>query len=400
MDNFYDIAEVSYDGWAWSTSGLAPDIVLRQTPVNYSFRGGLDYNPEGDNRGINLIYRTGTNGSDPNVLPGLVDVAAPDGPGNEINSGYLWNAALIKGLTVRNYGAFADSIGSAVAYPMNTSAVQVHPSNPALNPNTDLFYRSYDQNNADTYLEQEFERDVTANGLSGFNLVRMPHDHTGNYGTALAGLNTPELQVADNDYAVGKLIQFISSSAYASNTLVFVIEDDAQNGGDHVDAHRSTAFIAGPYVKQGGTLVHTQYNTINFIRTMERVLGLSPLHLTDALAQPMADVFDITLPGTWTFSAAPAAMLYNATLPLPPMPVNLRVPKPTHDAKYWARVTKGFDFSDADRVDPVAYNRILWRGLKGDTAYPGDASLAENRKRYKEALKKGNAATTGDRDDD
>jgi len=165
-----------------------------------------------------------------------------------------------------------------------------------------------------------------------------------------------------------------------------------------VDAHRSTAFIVGPYVKQGGALVHTQYNTINFLRTMERVLGLQPLHLTDAIAQPMADVFDITLPGTWTFSASPSAMLYNTTLPLPAKTAGLVVPKPSHDAKYWARVTKGFDFSKEDRVDPVAYNRILWKGLKGDTVYPGDASLAETRKRYKEALKKRNAPA--DRDGD
>ena len=132
LDNFYDISEVSYDGWAWSTSGLAPDIVIRQTPVNYSFRAGVAYESEGDNRGINLVSRTGTNASNPDVLPGLVDTDAPDGPDHQINMGYLWNAALNAGLTVRDYGAFADSIGSAVPYPQNTSVVQVHPSNPQL----------------------------------------------------------------------------------------------------------------------------------------------------------------------------------------------------------------------------------------------------------------------------
>jgi DNA-binding beta-propeller fold protein YncE len=400
LDNFYDISEVSYDGWAWSTGALAPDIVIRQTPVNYSFRAGVAYESEGDNRGINLVSRTGTNASNPDVLPGLVDTDAPDGPGHQINLGYIWNAAFNAGLTVRDYGAFADSIGSAVPYPQNTLAQQVHPSNPQLAAgNTDLYYRSYDLNNADTYLEQEFERDVTANGLMNFSLVRMPHNHTGNYATALSGVNTPELEVADNDYGVGKLVQFIANSSYASNTLVFAIEDDAQNGGDHVDAHRSTAFIVGPYVKQGGQLVSTQYNTINFIRTMERVLGLSPLHLTDAIAQPMADVFDPTQ-ATWTYSATPSAYLYATSLPLPPQPAALVVPKSTHDAAYWARVTKGFDFSKEDRVDPVAYNRILWKGLKGDQVYPGDANLAETRKRYKEALKKRGAQAKIDRDGD
>lgn len=314
--------------------------------------------------------------------------------------GYIWNAAFNAGLTVRDYGAFGDSIGSAVPFPQNTLTQQVNPSNPQLAAgNTDLYYRSYDLNNADTYLEQEFERDVTAGGLMNLSVVRMPHNHTGNYTTALAGVNTPELEVADNDYAVGKLVQFIANSAYASNTLVFVIEDDAQNGGDHVDAHRSTAFIAGPYVKQGGALVSTQYNTINFVRTIERVLGLSPLHLTDAIAQPMADVFDPTKT-TWTYSATPSTYLYATTLPLPPQPVALVIPKSTHDAAYWAHVTKGFDFSKEDRVDPVAYNRILWKGLKGDQVYPGDANLAETRKRYKEALKKRDAQAKTDPDGD
>jgi DNA-binding beta-propeller fold protein YncE len=396
LDNFYDVSEVSYDGWAWSTGALAPDIVIRQTPVNYSFRGGVAYESEGDNRGINLVSRTGTNASNPDVLPGPVDTDAPDGPGHQINLGYIWNAAFNGGLTVRNYGFFDDNIGSAVAFPNNTTTAQVHPSNPQLAAgNTDLSYRGFDLNNADTYLEQEFERDVTAGGLKNLSLVRMPHNHTGNFTTALAGVNTPELQVADNDYGVGKLVQFIANSQYAGNTLVFVIEDDAQNGGDHVDAHRSTAFIVGPYVKQGGQVVSTQYNTINFIRTMERVLGLQPLHLTDAVAQPMADVFDSTLPVTWTFSATPAAMLYNTTLPLPTKPVGFLVPRPTHDAKYWAGVTKGMDFSKEDRVDPMAFNRILWKGIKGDTLYPGDANLAETHKRYKDALKKRKVATDG-----
>ncbi len=401
LDNFYDISEVSYDGWAWSTGALAPDIVLRQTPVNYSFRAGLAYESEGDNRGINMVSRTGTNAGNPDVLPGLVDTDAPDGPGHEINMGYLWNTAFSAGLTVRDFGFFDDNIGSAVPYPQNTSAVQVHPANPQLAAgNTDLYYRGYDLNNADTYLEQEFERDVNANGLMNLSLVRMPHNHTGNYTTALSGVNTPELEVADNDYGVGKLVQFIANSSYASNTLVFVIEDDAQNGGDHVDAHRSTAFIVGPYVKQGGVVVSTQYNTINFIRTMERVLGLSPLHLTDAIAQPMADVFDTTQ-ATWSYTATASAYLYGTGLkPLLPAQAGLVIPKSTHDAKYWARVTKGFDFSKEDRVDPVAYNRILWKGLKGDTVYPGDANLAETHQRYKEALKKRDAQAKADRDGD
>jgi DNA-binding beta-propeller fold protein YncE len=401
LDNFYDISEVSYDGWAWSTGAIAPDIVIRQTPVNYSFRAGLAYESEGDNRGINLVSRTGTNASDPNVLPGLTDVAAPDGPGNQVNTGYIWDQALRAGLTVRNYGFFDDNIGSAVAYPGNQNTQQVHPANPALAPNTDLFFRGYDLNNADVFLFQEWNSDFDTNykngGLPALSLIRFPHDHTGNFSTALADVNTPELEVADNDYAVGLVIDKIAHSIYADNTLVFVIEDDAQNGGDHVDAHRSIAFIVGPYVKQGA-VVSTQYNTINFIRTMERILALEPIHLTDAVAQPMADVFDITQ-SLWTYASAPAPILYNTKLPLPTPIAGLRIPKPAHDAKYWAHVTKGFDFSKEDRVDPEAYNRVLWQGLKGNQVYPGDPNLAVTRKLYKQALKKAAAGGT-DRDDD
>lgn len=401
LDNFYDTSEVSYDGWAWSTGLTAPDVVIRQTPVNYSFRAGVSYDSEGTNRNINLVTRSGTNASDPDVLPGQTNFAAPDGPGNELNAGYIWDGAIRAGLTVRNYGFFVNNLGNATAFPNNTSTVQAQAANLALSTRTDVYFRGYDLNNADYYLYQEWARDVDTNfaagGLPALSLIRLPHDHTGNFGTALSGVNTPELQVADNDYAVGLVIDKIAHSIYASDTLIFVIEDDAQNGGDHVDAHRSPAYIVGPYVKHNA-LVSTQYNTINFGRTMERILGVPPNHLTDGLAQPMADVFDITQ-ASWTFTAAPAPILYNTTLPLPTRAAGLRVPKPTHDAKYWARVTRGLDFSKEDQVDPVTYNRILWQGLKGNQVYPGDANLAETRKLYKAALKNRNAVVV-DRDGD
>jgi hypothetical protein len=196
------------------------------------------------------------------------------------------------------------------------------------------------------------------------------------------------LQVADNDYAVGLLIQKIAHSEYANNTLIFVIEDDAQDGGDHVDSHRSIAFVAGPYVKQQA-LVSTQYNTLNFLRTMEEVLGLPPMNLNDALAAPMADIFNTTdlfvnkTPSPWSFTAVPSAYLYGTSLPLPPKPPGLIVPRSTHNAKYWARVTKGMDFTDADRVDSVLFNRILWKGIMGNKPYP--AALAGTNLRQKQA---------------
>jgi hypothetical protein len=135
------------------------------------------------------------------------------------------------------------------------------------------------------------------------------HDHTGSFTTAIDGVNTPELQQSDNDYAVGMLVQTIANSIYAQNTLIFVIEDDSQDSGDHVDSHRTIAFVAGAYVKQGA-LVSTPYNTINFVRTIEEVLGLPPMNLNDALAQPMADIFN-TFPSTWSFTPTVPAGLYS-----------------------------------------------------------------------------------------
>jgi len=145
-------------------------------------------------------------------------------------------------------------------------------------------------------------------------------------------------------------------------------------------------------------LVSTQYNTINFIRTMERILGLPPLNLHDAVAQPMADVFDINQ-AAWSYQAAPAPILYNSTLPLPPQQAGIRAPKPSHNAAYWARVTKGLDFSTEDRVEPEGFNRILWKGLMGNKVYPGDANRATTEARYREALRRrGEAVDDDDRE--
>jgi hypothetical protein len=158
-------------------------------------------------------------------------------------------------------------------------------------------------------------------------------------------------------------VQKIANSIYANNTLIFVVEDDAQDGGDHVDSHRTTAYVAGAYVKNG--VVSTAYNTLDFVRTMEEVLGLPPMNLNDALATPMSDIFNTT-PSAWSFTATPAAILYCTKLPLPQpaQPCN----NPTPNVAYWARVTKGMDFTDADRVDGGLFNRILWKGDDGQPA--------------------------------
>ena len=394
LDHFYASAEVSYDGWLWSTSARAPDIVEHQYPVAYAFRAlSLD---GGINRNVNVAIPTlagriaadPLTPDDPDILSGQDDSNAPDGPNDEENTGYLWNAALRAGLTVRNYGFYVDDTCYSVPAcqipelenPAATNTVVAYPADVALTPYTDPYYRGFDNNFPDFYRYKEWEREFDANyasgGLPALTLVRLMHDHTGNFGTAIDLVNTPELQEADNDYAVGLLIQKIAHSIYAQNTLIFVVEDDAQDGGDHVDSHRTIAFVAGAYVKQGAT-VSTPYTTIDFIRTMEEVLGLKQfLNLNDALGHPMADIFTTT-PQPWSFTATPSAYLYGTQLPLPAAAAGMKIPRSTHNSKYWARVTRGLDFSDADRVDPLLYNRILWKGVMHNKPIP--ASLKGKR---------------------
>jgi DNA-binding beta-propeller fold protein YncE len=393
LDNFLDTAEVSYDGWPWSTSARAPDIIEHQYPVNYAQRG-LALEGEGSNRSVNvalptLAQRQAANplmpggALSPNVphgedlLPGQTNVDAPDGPGNEINTGYLWDNALRAGLTVRDYGFFIDTTcynepacQTPLAHdPFSTKTIVAPSTSVALTPFTDPYFRGFDPAFPDFYRFKEWEREFDANyakgGLPNLTLVRFMHDHTGNFALAIDGVNTPERDVADNDYAVGLLVQKIADSIYADNTLIFIVEDDAQDGGDHIDSHRSTAYIAGAYVKDG--VVSTAYNTLDFIRTMEEVLGLPPMNLNDALATPMSDIFNTT-PSAWSFTATPSAILYCTKLPLPgpSLPCN----NPTPNVKYWARVTKGMDFTDADLVDDNTFNRVLWRGMMGNRPYP------------------------------
>ncbi len=393
LDHFYATSEVSYDGWLWSTAAQSPDIDEHQYPVVYAFRA-LSIDAEGLNRSVNVGLPTlaermaadPLTPNDPDILPGQTAAGAPDGPNDEIDTGYLWNGALRAGLTVRNYGFFIDTtcynepacLIPEIEDPASTSTVVAHPTNAALAPFTDPYFRGFDTNFPDYYRFKEWEREFDGNyakgGLPALSLVRFMHDHTGSFGTAIDLVNTPELQQADNDYAVGLLVEKIANSIYAQNTLIFVVEDDAQDGADHVDSHRTTAFIAGPYVKQGA-VVSTSYTTVDFIRTMEEVLGLKQfLNLNDALGHPMTDVFT-SKPHPWSFTASPSNYLYATALPLPAASAGARIPKSTHNAAYWARVTRGLDFSDADRVDPLLYNRILWRGMMRGKPYP--ASLKE-----------------------
>ena len=403
LDNFYDSGEVSGDGWNWSTSARAADTVEKTVPINYADRG-LNYDYEGTNRNVNVGFATpaervaassGYNRLPPdvrnNLLLGTNDVSAPDSPEGEAGTGYLWDSALRAGLKVRNYGFFVDlapyteppSQGGIplVRHPFDSGTKVSFATKAALQPITDPFFRSFDNQFPDLYRVDEWAREFDQfeqNGnLPNLQLLRVMHDHTGDFATAIDGVNTPELQTADNDYAVGLIVEKVARShRYQGNTLIFIIEDDAQNGPDHVDAHRSIAFLAGPYVKQGA-VVSTKYTTVSMIATIVDILGIEHLGIFDALDRPMTDAFSRSVV-KWDFTAIVPEILRSTQLPLPAKTARNSLKSdalaafyahPRHESSYWAAKTIGFNFDRADQVDPAKYNLILWQGLMG-AAYP------------------------------
>jgi len=405
LDNFMDPGDGSMDGWSWSMRGRVTNTETITQQENYArVNRGLSYEGEGQNRnipsnlksvaardlffdptGATLPYSNATStlkGGTPNILAGDGDHAATDGP-TGYQQGYIFNAVLNAGGTIRNYGWMANTPGSIgtianpISDPFAAGVIQTTAANQIINENNfyDPYFRAYDQAYPDVWRFNEWNREFqqfVANGnLPSLEMIRgLSHDHTGSFPSALGGVNTPEIQQADNDYALGLLVQAVAHSPYANNTLVVIIEDDCQDGADHVDSHRATTYFVGPYVKQHA-VVSTRYSQTNLLRTIEDILGTEHLNLNTYYSRPMADVFDITSSGSWTFNAVASTLLKSTTLGLDPKKVEFASGpnlKPTHNAQYWAAKTRGFDFSAEDRVPAELYNKILWEGLKGKAA--------------------------------
>lgn len=395
LDNFLVSGAASNDGWIWTTAARSSEYTEKNIAVNYAGRG-LSYDNEGQNRNVNLgladpAARRAEDPripDDPDLMPGVADVAAPDGPGGESGAGYLWDAALRAGISIRNYGFYQDEDRYALpptdpAYvppskqPYKDGMIQAYPNKSALRPISDRYYRGFDMKYADYWRYKEWEREfdqyVKNGNLPALELVRLPRDHFGDFAAADDGVNTVETQMADNDYALGMLVERIARSPYRDNTLIVVVEDDAQDGGDHVDAHRSLAYVIGPYVKRQA-VVSTRYTTVNLLRTIEDVLGLSPMGLTDGNALPMAAVFEKRFEPL-SYTAIVPEVLRTTQLPLPPRtaqntlpvtPETARYDKPRRDAAYWARAMQGQDFTTEDHLDTARFNQALWEGLKGE----------------------------------
>ncbi len=252
---------------------------------------------------------------------------------------------------MRNYGYFVSN------RPLKsvTDGIQVETvRDPILNRVTNLRYRGFDLNYPDVERAKVFLADLAEFEKTGelpqLIFVRLGNDHTS--GTA-PGKIAPLSSVADNDYALGMMIEGLTKSRFWPKTAVFVLEDDAQNGPDHVDSHRSPAFVISPYVKRGA-VDSTMYNTTSVLRTMELILGLRPMTTFDAGARPMAPAFQ-EVPDVRPYTAEP-----------PRIALDQRNPAVSPTAARSAKM----DFDDADRIDDDELNDILWSALRGNSAPP------------------------------
>jgi len=312
LDNFYCCAEVSGDGWNWSTAGMVSEYNSRN--VVYGYTGKVrPYDYEGANNGV------------PVDLEGIPDVNTPPG-------GYIWDNCARNGVSYRNYGFFAvfnenkpdkkalvgKTCPDFLQYNMDyadSEAWVKHGLQPA--PRQIKEYGQYKDPSRMTAWLREFNQFVANKNLPKFMMVRLGRDHTS--GTT-PGTYSPRAMVADNDYAVGQLVEAVSKSPYWEKTAIFIVEDDAQNGYDHVDAHRSIAFVVSPYIRRG-TVDHRFFNTDSTIRTMELLLGLPPLNQYTAVAEPLAvftdtpqnsDPYQAILPAKEIVSEINGAQAYRA----------------------------------------------------------------------------------------
>ncbi len=322
LDNFYVNAEVSYDGHAYSTAAYATDFVEKVWPMNYAGRGGK-YLSEG--RG---------------------EMRNPYGNVTAPAQGYLWDACERAGVTFRSYGEFGhrgknedeDSEQGPVMASVPGLEGHMSPRFPPWN------LAIPDGKRIDAWLEEFREFDANGN-LPRLSIFHLPNDHTA--GTR-AGFPTPRAMIAENDLALGRLVEAISKSRYWKDSVIFVLEDDAQNGPDHVDAHRSVALVIGPYTRRG-TRDSTLYTTAAMLRTIELILGLPPMSQYDAAATPMYACFG-QRPDLTEYIARPARVALDSK---------------NDPAAYGSEASARMNFDEPDRAPDFDLNEIVWRSVRG-----------------------------------
>ncbi|MFY9719718.1 MAG: hypothetical protein WAK16_08735, partial [Candidatus Cybelea sp.] len=283
LDNFYTSGDVSADGWNWSLQGRANEYTTRLVPLAYA-SNGMPYDWSGTNRSVNTAMPDvgGHDQFDARITT-LLDPSGSStilsGTKNVAETGYIWDAVLRAGKSLRHYGMYADAtyyqMGAPLYIPIVRDAYaqrarQAAPERPALFGHTDPYYRGWDLNTPDRYRYEEWKREfdgyVRNGNLPAFEAVCLMMDHFGQFKTNVAGLNTPYLEMSDDDYALGLLVQAVSHSRYWNDTAIFVLEDDSQGGPDHVDSHRSIAYAISAYTRRH-TVVHTRYNTVAMLKT-------------------------------------------------------------------------------------------------------------------------------------
>lgn len=386
LDNFYDSGEQSSTGWTWTTAARVTDTLEKTAPVNYAKRG-LAYESEEIDR--NVPSALGMDGrrkvnpatpADPDLLPGRATLTGPDADGDDDDAkgaGFLWSAAIRAGLSVRNYG-FADASvydpgkpGDVLPSrePWKTGTPIWTPADRQLATRSDPYFRGFDQRVPDYWRLLEWQREFARQAKTGvmprLTLMRLSHDHFGDFKEAIDGVNSVETQMADNDYAVGMVMETLAKSPFARSTLVFVIEDDAQNGADHVDARRSIAYVVGAYVRQKA-VVSARYTTVSMLRTIGDLLGIKPLSLNAQMTLPMTGVFDLSLQPNWSYRAVASDVLKATQLPIAAdrfEPASAALACPTRSAEFWANAMAGQDFTKEDRLDTARFNAALWQGL-------------------------------------
>ncbi len=304
LDNFYVDGEVSADGHNWTMGAYATDYLEKNWPVSYGGRGG-SYPGEGEREVANN------------------------------KNGFLWDYCKKFGVSYRSYGEFISDAKT--------------PNIPALNDHFCKEYVGWDMTIRDTVRfhvwKRDFDKLLAQGKVPGLNTIRFGNDHT--EGLRL-GRPTPKAHAADNDLACGLFVDYLSHSPIWNESIVIIVEDDAQNGPDHVDAHRTTAYVAGGFVKQGFA-DHTMYSTSSALRTIELILGLPPMSQYDASAEPMWRCFNTTATHPPFHSTANLVDL------------NLK----NIDESKLSRLSEKFDFSKEDRIPDAQFNQVIWSAVKG-----------------------------------
>ncbi|MGI4791536.1 MAG: alkaline phosphatase family protein [Janthinobacterium lividum] len=416
LDNYYEGGEVSEDGWNWSTQGMANQFTQKNVPYNYSGRQDFTQTDfQGQNNGypVGGFPATDVDGKVnsflfPSGAPAIPDVAQTPG-------GYIWDNVKKAKLAYRNFGVDL-STGAAGLIPDNyPTHTNLHPEGHDLAGISDYDFRHFDTDYSDSEAPyyytygaypalpasgsayatptgtsnalfnetqygkykapsrfSEFKREfnemtagnTTDSGVPSFMIMTLMSDHT--QGSRAGGatnprIHTPKSMIADDDYGVGQMVDLISRSPAWSSTAIFVIEDDSQDGPDHVDCHRSICYVISPWIKQN-SIDHHFYNTDSVLKTMELLLGLPAMNQYDAVADPILD-----------FDTSPSnSMAYSAILPaksiisdLNPSMTALSIMDHRSVQYQMAMLSNKMDFKHPDAAPDELLNQIIWKSIMG-----------------------------------